>query len=84
MIPLFSLHYIIVCLVCGASIVWVLIKVVRDEYIWIYKNQNRSDSDNDGGVGEEDNLPDLDLPPGVSLPIDGPRMKIEEEDEVCV
>jgi hypothetical protein len=82
MILLFSFNYILLCLLCGASVVWIVVKIIREETVRIYRNQNRSDSDNDGGIGEEDILPDLDLPPGVTLPIDGPTVRIEEEEEV--
>ncbi len=41
----------------------------------------KSDDDNEGGVQWED-LPKIDLPPGVSLPGGGPTRHINKEEEV--
>jgi len=42
-------------------------------------DQNKSNqSNNDGGLPIEFDFPELDLPPGVTLPVDGPRIRKEE------
>lgn len=62
---------IILCVLSAISVLAVYIKVVRD--------QHPGKSGNDGGLAEEIDSPELDLPPGVTLPIDGPRVKRDEE-----
>ncbi len=46
---------------------------------------NDDDDDDDGGVSVN-STPDLDLPPGVTLPDDRPtrRIKVEEPEEILV
>jgi hypothetical protein len=62
---------IILCFLSAISVLAVYIKVIRD--------QHSGKSGNDGGLAEEIDFPELDLPPGVTLPIDGPRVKRDEE-----
>jgi len=50
------------------------------------RHRNSKTGGNDGNDGNDGGkpvqlLPDLDLPPGVSLPVDGPSMKKEEPEE---
>ncbi len=62
---------IILCLLSAISVVAVYIKVIRDEH--------SGNTGNDGGLPEELDLPDIDLPPGIILPVKGPTIKIEDE-----
>ncbi len=62
---------IILCALSAVSVLAVYIKVIRD--------QHSGKSGNDGGLAEEVDFPKLDLPPGVTLPIDGPSVRRDEE-----
>ncbi|WPP50114.1 hypothetical protein [Catalinimonas niigatensis] len=64
--------YIIACLVLALGTLLVLINAL--------KNQKSNPSNNDGGLPVEFDFPELDLPPGVTLPISGP---VKERDKVC-
>ncbi|MEO0332511.1 MAG: hypothetical protein AAF223_12645 [Bacteroidota bacterium] len=59
-----TLDYIILFFLFLLALTLVLLKIVRNE------RSNRSN--NDGGLPLEWDEPELDLPPGVILPIDGP------------
>lgn len=48
------------------------------------KRRNSNPGDDDDGGLPVTKLPDLDLPPGVSLPTGGPSKKIEELEEALV
>lgn len=50
-----------------------------------FRFRDDEDDDDDGGVSI-DSTPDLDLPPGVTLPDDRPtrKIKMEEPDEVLI
>ena len=61
----------ILCLLSAISVLAVYMKIIRD--------QHSGKSGNDGGLAEEIDFPELDLPPGVTLPIGGPRVRQEEE-----
>jgi len=65
-----TLDYIILFFLFLLALTLVLLKIIRDE------RSNRSN--NDGGLPFEWDEPELDLPPGVILPIDGP---VRERDE---
>ncbi|MGB3849202.1 MAG: hypothetical protein WA958_04495 [Tunicatimonas sp.] len=62
-----TIDYIILFFLFLLALTLVLLKIIKDE--------RSSNSNNDGGLAFELELPDLDLPPGVSLPIDGPTPK---------
>lgn len=62
---------IILCFLSAISVLAVYMKVVKD--------QHSGKSGNDGGLAEEIDFPELDLPPGVTLPIDGPSVRKEED-----
>lgn len=68
------LDYIILFFLFLLALTLVLLKIIKDE-----RSRN---SNNDGGLPFELELPDLDLPPGVCLPIDGPAKK--KDDPVLV
>lgn len=65
---------IVLCILSAVSVLAVYVKVIRD--------QHSGKSGNDGGLAQEIDFPELDLPPGVTLPIDGPRAK--KDDKVLV
>ncbi|MDF9798478.1 hypothetical protein OKW21_003741 [Catalinimonas alkaloidigena] len=44
------------------------------------KNRQSNQSNNDGGLPIEFDFPELDLPPGVTLPVNGPS--VEEREKV--
>lgn len=46
------------------------------------KNRQSNQSNNDGGLPIEFDFPELDLPPGVTLPVNGPC--VEEREKVGV
>ncbi|MGK7393064.1 MAG: hypothetical protein ACNS62_00780 [Candidatus Cyclobacteriaceae bacterium M3_2C_046] len=77
-------NYIIDMLICGAIYVGMVYFIVRLIKNHKFKRRGRSDDD-DGGI-EFFNEPDLDLPPGVTLPDNGPDMKVklDEKDEVLI
>ena len=56
-------EYFVYLLICIFLVFRVIYQVISDE--------RQDDEDDDGGILMTD--PDLDLPPGVSLPVDGPR-----------
>lgn len=54
-------------------------------FLKMMEDRRSNSSNNDGGLPVEIDLPELDLPPGVSLPIDRPsRPVVEKEDSVLV
>lgn len=54
-------------------------------FLKMMEDRRSSSSNNDGGLPVEVDLPELDLPPGVTLPIDGPaRPVLEKEDGILV
>ena len=65
-----TIDYIILFFLFLLALTLVLLKIIKDE--------RSSNSNNDGGLPFELELPDLDLPPGVTLPIDGPTPKKDE------
>ncbi|MEM8966273.1 MAG: hypothetical protein AAGE93_07635 [Bacteroidota bacterium] len=66
-----TLDYIILFFLFLLALTLVLLKIVRNE------QSNRSN--NDGGLPLEWDEPELDLPPGIILPIDGPVQKPDED-----
>lgn len=76
--------YLIDMILCGVAyviMVYFMVKLMKVKNIRLKGN----DDDNDGGISYS-NLPEIDLPPGVSLPDGGPVRKInqEETEEVLV
>ena len=69
-----TIDYIILFFLFLLALTLVLLKIIKDE--------RSSNSNNDGGLPFEFEIPDLDLPPGVCLPIDGPTRK--KDDPVLV
>jgi hypothetical protein len=69
-----TIDYIIACLVLGLGTMLVIINAL--------KNRRSNPSNNDGGLPIEFDIPELDLPPGVTLPVGGP--KVDEREEVLV
>lgn len=72
-----SLTYLIIFILFLADAAWVIFHILRN------RGNDHRDSDDDGGV-YEDFEPFLDLPPGVSLPVDGPEpqpSKFQETEE---
>jgi hypothetical protein len=66
------IDYIVACCVLAVGLVLILVKVVSD--------QNRpSQSNNDGGLPIEFDIPELDLPPGVTLPVGGPEVNKKDK-----
>lgn len=54
-------------------------------FLKMMEDRRSNSSNNDGGLPVEIDLPELDLPPGVTLPVDGPsRPVVEKEDRVLV
>ena len=56
-------EYFVYLLICITLVFRVIYQVIRDE--------RKDDDEDDGGILKTD--PELDLPPGVTLPVDGPR-----------
>ncbi len=76
---MFSLDYIILCLINAIAVVWVIYRVAKDD-----KQDSTpppDSSDNDGGISLDDfDPPVLDLPPGVILPQDDQPSKEKREE----
>jgi len=66
---------IIFCCIAYFALIFYVIKKYQSKDIHI-----DDENDDDGGI-EVTNLPDLDLPPGICLPIDPSR--IQRENELC-
>ncbi|MGB3586589.1 MAG: hypothetical protein WBA23_08625 [Tunicatimonas sp.] len=66
-----TLDYIILFFLFLLALTLVLLKIIHDE------RQGRSN--NDGGLPFEWDEPELDLPPGVVLPLGGPVRKPDED-----
>jgi len=66
------IDYIVACFVLAIALVLIVIKVLDDQ-----KNPNQSN--NEGGLPIEFDIPELDLPPGVTLPVGGPELIDKEE-----
>lgn len=47
----------------------------------VIEERRSSNSNNDGGLPVELDVPELDLPPGVTLPGNGPSAPIEEKEK---
>lgn len=69
-----TLDYIILFFLFLLALTLVLLKIIRDE--------RSNSSNNDGGLPLEWDFPELDLPPGVTLPMDGPVKKRDLDDPV--
>ena len=65
-----SLDYIILFFLFLLALTLVLLKIIKDE--------RSGNSNNGGGLPLDFDIPDLDLPPGVCLPIDGPTKKTDD------
>lgn len=61
-----SLTYVLLIIIFIADIVWVVFHFMR-----IFNKQS-GDEDDDGGILENTD-PELDLPPGITLPAGGPE-----------
>lgn len=72
-----AIDYFILGFLFVIAVIVFLLKAVEEK---------RSDSsNNDGGLPVEIDFPELDLPPGVSLPVDGPSIPVyEKEDGIVV
>lgn len=57
--------------------VYLIVRLVRK----LNMNGRKKNDDDDGGI-EFYEEPDLDLPPGVTLPDNGPALRIEEPEEL--
>lgn len=72
-------------LLCGITYV-ILIYLMFE--LMLNKKPDWKDDDDDGGGISINNSPEIDLPPGVSLPVDGPtnkrKLRKEETEEVLV
>lgn len=66
------IDYIVACFVLAIGIVLIMLKVVSD-------HRSSSQSNNDGGLPIEFDIPELDLPPGVTLPVGGPEIGEREK-----
>ncbi len=54
-------------------------------FLKVMEDKKSSSSNNDGGLPIELDFPELDLPPGVTLPVNGPsRPVVDKEDGVLV
>ncbi|MFP4090033.1 MAG: hypothetical protein ACLFUB_08625 [Cyclobacteriaceae bacterium] len=62
-----AIDYIIAALVLTLGLVLFFIRIISD--------QRPNKSNNDGGLPVEFDFPELDLPPGVTLPVDSPSRK---------
>ena len=49
----------------------------------IFKKDTGADEDGDGGIPADWVPPDLDLPPGICLPGDGPEHSVPQEEELA-
>ncbi len=75
-----SIDYILLCIINLVAVVWVIYHVSRNEE----KNNKSTDnsdtsSNDDGGISFDLDPPQLDLPPGVTLPIDSPDVEKEKD-----
>lgn len=66
------IDYIVACFVLAIGLTLILIKVVSD-------HKSSGQSNNDGGLPIEFDIPELDLPPGVTLPVGGPELTDKEK-----
>ena len=64
------IDYIVACFVLAIGLVLIVLRFLSDQ-----KASNQSN--NDGGLPIEFDIPELDLPPGVTLPTGGPEVKEE-------
>jgi hypothetical protein len=62
-----SLTYVFLFIIFSANIVWVVFHFMR------IANRQQGDEDDEGGI-TEDTDPELDLPPGITLPSAGPEI----------
>lgn len=54
-------------------------------FLKVMEGKRSNSSNNDGGLPIEIDFPELDLPPGVTLPVDGPSIPVyEKEDSMLV
>jgi hypothetical protein len=67
-----GIDYMILVILSILVVILVFIKVIRDE--------QAGDSGNDGGISVGDDLPEIDLPPGISLP--GGPGNTKKDDEI--
>lgn len=67
-----TIDYIIACFVMALGTMLVIINAL--------KSRKPNSSNNDGGLPIEFDFPELDLPPGVTLPVSGP--KVDEREPV--
>lgn len=73
---MFSPDYVALLVLHTIAVVWIIYKIAIEEKASPKKSD---DSDNEGGVPEDFDFPDLDLPPGVSLPSD----KIKDQEDIA-
>lgn len=66
-----TIDYIIACLVLALGTILVIMNALT--------NRKPNSSNNDGGLPIEFDFPELDLPPGVTLPLGGPKVEKPEE-----
>lgn len=66
------IDYIVACFVLAIGLVLIMVKVISDQ-------KSSSQSNNDGGLPIEFDIPELDLPPGVTLPLGGPELTDKEK-----
>lgn len=66
------IDYIVACLVLAIGLLLILVRVMND-------HKSSSQSNNDGGLPIEFDIPELDLPPGVTLPVGGPELTDKEK-----
>lgn len=71
-------NYIIDMVLCGIIYVGMVFFIIRLIKQRTKKNRRNNNDDDDGGI-EFYTEPDLDLPPGVTLPDGGPSQKIEKD-----
>ena len=71
-------NYIFDMLLCGVIYVAMVYFIVRLIKIKNKKNRRNNSDDDDGGI-EFYTEPDLDLPPGVSLPDSDPELRVKED-----
>jgi hypothetical protein len=70
-----AIDYILAALVLAVGLLLFFLRLIND--------QKPNQSNNDGGLPIEFDFPELDLPPGVTLPMDGPTRE-KEKDKVLV
>ena len=70
-----STQYIFMVFINAIIVVYVIYKAVTDDK---WGTGGSDNNDGDGGIEVEDDLPDLDLPPGVDLP----TSPVHEDDPV--